>query len=444
MFFLFKRSFSGGIHPMHRAHEGKLPTRGETIREFAAETVCIPMSMHIGAPSKPCVKPGDHVYMGQVIGEPQGNLGLPVHASVSGEVTAVGPKMQLGAKQVMCVTIKNDFQDELLPEIKDYGDVETVDPGIVIDAVKSAGICGMGGAGFPLHVKLKVPLNVKIDTIILNGAECEVFLTNDFRLMLETPERVVNGLRVAMRALNVKRGVIAIEDNKPEAIEAVKKAAAGREGVEVFELKTKYPQGAEKQIIEVVTGRQVPSGGLPMAVGTVVMNVASAAAVADAIEQGLPLMKRIVTVTGCVNKPSNLLLRIGTSFEDAINQCGGFSEEPGKIISGGAMTGAPAASTDVNVGKTTSGIVVFNKKDAASMKEESCIRCGKCVDACPMGLAPAMLKNYCDMDDLEMAKKLHVQDCVNCGCCSYVCPAHRWLSSTFKNTKDRIALAARR
>ena len=402
------------------------------------------MSMHLGAPSKPCVSKGDHVKIGQLIGGPVGGLGLPVHASISGEVTAVEPRLITGAGPVMCVCIQNDFADEWADGIQGYGNVETVDPALIVPAIKAAGICGMGGASFPAHVKLTLPEGKTCDTIILNGAECETFLTADYRLMIEEPRRVVDGLRAEMRALGVKRGVIAIEDNKMEAIESMRKAAAGREGVEIAVLRTKYPQGGEKQLIHAVTGRQVPSGKLPIEVHTIVTNVATAAAIADAVIDGKPLISRITTVTGKVVNPSNLRVRIGTVVADMIGECGGYSEEAAKIVMGGGMTGVCTASADIPIAKANGGIVVYNEKDAKSVDEEPCIRCARCVQACPMGLDPYKLKHLCDAGNLEGAKANHVMDCILCGCCSYACPSRRWLTAAFKNTKDAIAAAARR
>ena len=395
-----KYSFKGGVHPLHSQHEGKLPTRNAPIRDFVSDSVVIPMSMHLGAPSKPCVSKGDHVKIGQLIGEPVGGLGLPVHASISGEVTAVEPRLITGAGPVMCVCIQNDFADEWVDGIQGYGNVETVDPALIVPAIKAAGICGMGGASFPAHVKLTLPEGKTCDTIILNGAECETFLTADYRLMIEEPRRVVDGLRAEMRALGVKRGVIAIEDNKMEAIESMRKAAAGREGVEIAVLRTKYPQGGEKQLIHAVTGKVV--------------------------------------------NPSNLRVRIGTVVADMIGECGGYSEEAAKIVMGGGMTGVCTASADIPIAKANGGIVVYNEKDAKSVDEEPCIRCARCVQACPMGLDPYKLKHLCDAGNLEGAKANHVMDCILCGCCSYACPSRRWLTAAFKNTKDAIAAAARR
>ncbi|MBR2699834.1 MAG: RnfABCDGE type electron transport complex subunit C, partial [Clostridia bacterium] len=276
------RTFRGGVHPLHEAHEGKSPTSGVATRDFNAKAVSIMMGMHLGAPSTPCVQPGDHVKLGQVIGEPVGFLGLPVHASVSGEVLEVGPVQSVNNPAAMAVTIKNDFKDEWV-ELHPLGDVETCPVDQIVPAIKAAGICGMGGAAFPTHVKFAVKEGQYCDTIILNGAECETHLTCDHRLMLEKSGRIVDGLRAAMRALNVKRGVIAIEDNKPDAIEAMIKAAQGRNGVEVMPLQTKYPQGGEKQLIQVVTGREVPTKKLPLDVHVIVLNVGTAYAIADAV-----------------------------------------------------------------------------------------------------------------------------------------------------------------
>ena len=426
---------------MHGQHEGKMPTRNIPIRDFVSDTVCIPMGMHLGAPSKPCVNKGDFVKIGQVIGEPVGGLGLPVHASVSGEVTAVEERQHLGAAPVMCVVIRNDFADEWVEGIKGYGNVETVDPAVVIPAVKAAGICGMGGASFPTHVKLSVPEGKTCDTIILNGAECETFLTADFRLMIEHSGKIVDGLRAVMRALNVKRGVIAIEDNKPEAIEAMRKAASGREGVEIAVMRTKYPQGGEKQLIKAVTGREVPSGKLPIEVHTIVMNVGTAAAVADAVIDGRPLIDRITTVTGCVQHPANLRLRIGTIIADVIGECGGFSEEPGKIVFGGGMTGLCVPDTDVPMTKANNGIVVYNVKDARSVDESPCIRCGRCVDACPMHLVPPSIAAAYKNGDPAAMEKLDVGSCMECGCCSFACPAHRHIVQTMRMAKDAVRRA---
>ncbi len=431
-------TFRGGIHPLKDRHEGKSETRDKPVKEFVAKTVCIPVDTHLGAPSVPVVKKGDRVLVGQVIAEAAGPRGIPVHASVSGTVTAVGKMQMMGKLPSPCIFIENDEQDEWV-ELTPLGDVEQAAAEKIIPAIQAAGICGMGGACFPTHAKMTLPEGQTVDTIILNGAECETFLTADYRLMVEQSQRVVDGLRAAMRAMNVSRGVIAIEDNKPEAITAMQQAAAGRTGVEVATLKTKYPQGGEKQLIEAITGKQVPSGGLPMHVQVVVLNVATAAAIADAVKEGKPLVSRITTVTGCVKEPSNLLLRMGTSVSDAVGACGGYSEEPGKIFFGGSMTGLCIPDDQVPMTKANNGIVVLNEKQGKSHVENPCIRCGRCAEACPTKLNPMELRNLLDTDKMEEAEKKNLTDCILCGSCSYVCPAKRWLVASFKEAKDLIA-----
>ena len=433
-----KKTFKRGIHPLRGIQGGKLPTRGLPIEDYASDSVTIPMQMHIGAPATPCVKKGDHVKLGQVIGLANGFMSVPVHASVSGEVTAVGPIAYTGAAPVMAVSIRNDFLDTW-EELHPLGSVEQADPARILPAIQAAGICGMGGAAFPTHVKLTPPPGKACRCVIVNGAECETHLTADHRLMLERGERAVDGLRAVMRALNVAEGVIVIEDNKPDAIAAMRRHSRGRSGVRVQSVRTKYPQGGEKQLIRAVTGKEVPSGGLPIDIGVVVLNVATCAAIADAVIDGRPLTERITTVTGCVREPANLLLRIGTLAEDAIGACGGFSENPGKVFFGGAMTGACLPDVNTPMMKATNGIVVMSREASVSVEEGPCIRCGKCVSVCPIGLNPYQIKTFADAERIDDARRLHVMDCILCGCCSYVCPARRWLTASFKMCKQKIA-----
>ncbi len=429
-------SFKGGIHPLKELHEGKDLTKNKPIRAYIPEVVCIPTDMHLGAPSIPCVKKGDLVKVGQMIAEPAGPRGIPVHASVSGEVTGVLSKQMLFGKPSTCIMIQNDKEDSWV-QLAPLGDVETAPVDKIIPAIRDAGISGMGGASFPTHAKMVLPEGKTVDTIILNGAECETYITADHRLMLETPKRVVDGLRAAMRAMNVPKGVIAIEENKMDAYEAVKKEAQGREGVSVVILKTKYPQGGEKQLITAVTGREVPSGKLPMDANVVVLNVGTAAAIADAIVEGKPVISRITTVTGCVKEPSNLLLRIGTPVQEILAACGGTTEEPGKMFFGGSMTGIAIPDDSVSMTKANNCLVVMNQKDARLPEETACIRCGRCVVGCPIRLNPKRLNELCVAGNLAQAKKENMLDCILCGSCGYVCPAK--IKFPFKEAKEKIA-----
>ena len=438
-----KKTFRGGVHPLHKIHEGKPLTSGCAVKPLVPEQVVIPVGMHLGAPSAPCVQAGDHVLMGQVIATPVGGLGIPVHASVSGDVTFVEKRQLMRPAPELCIGIQNDKKDEWV-ELHPLGTAEDAPADKLIAAIKDAGICGMGGAAFPTHIKLSIPEGKSADTVIINCAECEPYLTADHRLMLETPERIVNGLRILMRAANVTRGVIAIEDNKPDAIAVMQKAAAGRTGVEVMALETKYPQGSEKQLIETVTGRQVPRGKLPLDAHALVFNAATSAAVCDAITEGKPLVSRITTVSGCVREPNNFLLRIGTQYEEVIAACGGLTEEAAKVLAGGPMTAPCAPNLNVSVAKANNGIVVFSKEQAKAVEEGPCIRCGRCVEGCPIGLYPYTIKNAIDRHDLDAAKENGLMDCILCGACAFICPARRYLTASCKTAKEELAARARR
>ena len=421
-------TFKGGVHPLHKLHEGKPLAQNAALKEYAAATVVLPMSQHIGAPCTPCVEVGDEVLMGQVVGTPGGFVSAPIHASVSGKVVAVEPRPHLSGKDVMAVVIENDFRDALDPSVKPKGTVDSLSAEEIRQIILDAGIVGMGGAAFPTHVKYALKPDQKADYLILNGAECEPYLTSDHRTMIETPERVVEGARLLLKASGAPVCKIGIENNKPDAIKAIREAAKPYKDIEVVELMTKYPQGGEKQLIKAVTGREVPRGGLPIAAGCIVSNVSTAAATADAVLKGLPLVKRAVTVTGAVNTPCNLVLRFGTSYEDAINQAGGFKGDPKKVISGGPMMGFAVNRLDIPVTKGTSGLTVFSAAEDVETKESNCIRCGRCVSACPIGLQPFKLDAASRKKDVEVLKQCDVMSCINCGCCTYVCPAKRNLA----------------
>ena len=439
---VLKNTFRGGVHPLHHIGEGKPLTQASPIRKVTTDVVVIPVGMHLGAPSAPCVAKGQRVLVGEVIATPVGGFGLPVHASVSGEVLFVEERQLLRSKPEICIGIQNDHADEWAALEKH--DVQTITPAEIIAAVKNAGICGMGGAAFPTHVKLTIPEGKQADAIILNGAECEPYLTADHRMMLENSERIVAGIKLILRATGVARAVIAIETNKPDAIESMKKAISGETQISVLPLKTKYPQGSEKQLIHVVTGREVPRGKLPLDAGALVFNVSTAAAIYDAVALGKPLIERITTVTCGVKEPSNLLLRVGTRYEDAINACGGLVEGASKVFAGGPMTGLCAADLEATVTKATNGIVVFDEKQAKAVEESACIRCARCVNVCPIGLHPYLMRSDLDKRDTDSAKQHGLMDCVLCGACAYICPARRYLSSSFKAAREDLAAKARR
>ena len=429
-------TFKGGTHPPH----SKKATESLAIeRANEPKVVVIPMQQHIGAPCDPIVQVGDEVKVGQKIGEAKGFVSSPVHSSVSGKVVAVEPRLYSGGMAVTCVVIESDMKNTISPEISTKGDLSGLSAEDVKNIIKEAGIVGMGGATFPTHVKLAPPPDKKVDTVILNGAECEPYLTSDHRLMLEYPEDVVLGLQALMKALGVKKGYIGIETNKPDAIEKVSEAARGIEDIEVVALKTKYPQGAEKQLINACTNREVPSGGLPADAGVVVNNVGTAAAVAKAIKTGMPLIERIVTITGAgVNNPKNLIVKIGTSFREIIEQCGGLKGKVGKVIAGGPMMGITQFSLDIPAIKGTSGILVLSEEEARLPEPSNCIRCGKCVETCPINLMPANISTCSLANRHEQAEALNAMDCIECGSCSFVCPAKRPLVDSIRVSKREI------
>ncbi|SCG83767.1 electron transport complex protein RnfC [Proteiniborus sp. DW1] len=429
-------TFKGGIHPPH--YKG-YSEKAEIEKAEEPKVVIIPMQQHIGAPCEPIVKVGDRVKIGQKIGESKAFVSAPVHSSVSGTVKKVSPMDTPTGSGIMCVVIESDGVSEIYENVTPKGDIEQLSKEEIIGIIKEAGITGQGGAGFPTHVKLSPPPDKKIDAIILNGAECEPFLTADHRLMLEQPEKVIYGLKALMKAVGVNKGYIGIENNKPDAIKAMIKAAENETNIEVVALVAKYPQGDEKRLINAVTGRVVPSGGLPMDVGIIVNNVGTAYAVANAIQTGVPLVERVVTVTGsAINTPKNLLVKIGTPFKDIINQCGGSKETPGKIIMGGPMMGLAQFTDEVPVIKGTSGILVLNEKEARIPEPNPCIRCGKCVDICPVNLQPLFISQLSLKGKYDDTQKYHVLDCIECGSCSFICPSKRPLLQSIRVAKREV------
>lgn len=438
MIFGKKNTFRGGVHPAE-TYGGKAVTGAMPVVDMPVSAqVAIALSQHVGAPCKPLVKPGDRVLVGQKIGEPAAFMGAPVHSSVSGTVKALAQRVAANGMPVQVVLIDNDGQDEWAELHPVEGDPMQAENAQLLSAIREAGVVGLGGATFPTQIKLSPPETSPIDTVILNGAECEPYLTGDHRAMLEKSDEIVDGLRIAMKILSAKRGVIAIEANKPDAIAAMQAAASGK-GVEVMELQVKYPQGGEKQLIQVVTGRQVPSGSLPMAAGCVVMNVSSAAAVSVAVRTGRPIIDRVVTVTGLVAKPANLRVRIGERIGTLIEACGGPVGDAGKLVLGGPMMGMAAYDYDTPVVKGTSGVLLLPADEKAGAPVGNCIRCGTCVTNCPIHLMPLNLYALSKRSLFERAKEEHAMDCIECGCCSYGCPAKLPLVQSIRVAKREIA-----
>ncbi|MCB5252493.1 MAG: electron transport complex subunit RsxC [Candidatus Cloacimonadaceae bacterium] len=434
------KTFPGGIHP----HDEKHYSASAPISNLPTpERVIIHLSQHIGAVSSPTVKVGDTVLKGQVVAVPAGFVSLVQHASISGKVTKIGKFLHPTGAMSMGIEISSDQQDQSV-ELHDDPDFMSLDPDELIARVSAAGICGMGGAGFPTHVKLSPPQDKPIDTVILNGVECEPFLTSDYRLMLERSEDILHGLRIIMRTLSAKKGIIGIEANKPDAIKLMQKLTAKEKDLSVVGFKLQYPQGAEKQLIYAATKRKVPAGGLPMAVGVDVQNVGTAAAIYEAVRYQKPLIERVISVTGpIVNTPMNLLAPIGALYSDLLKHCGGVSAPIGKAISGGPMMGFALPSLDAAMTKGSSGLVLFDEKSARSMQEHTCLRCAHCVDICPMNLMPSMIANAVKYNDLKMAVKGGLNDCIKCGSCAYVCPAHIRLVQWIDTGKIRYAEAQR-
>lgn len=431
------KTFPGGIHP-HEFGKGKAATSGQASRTAQAPAqVAISMSQHIGAPCTPLVKPGEHVLMGQKIGEANGFMGAPVHSSVSGTVKSLETRFMPGGSNTQVVVIDNDFKDEWAADAMPPANPDAMSRQELGAFVREKGIVGLGGAAFPTSIKLTPPEDKVIDYVIINGAECEPFLTSDHRMMLENPEGVVDGLKWAMKISGAKQGIIAIELNKPDAIAAMEKAIAGTPYA-VQLLRVKYPQGGEKQLIQAVTGRQVPSGRLPMDAGCIVMNVSSAAAVSNAFLTGRPIFERIVTITGDVPRPSNLRARVGTPIGELIDQCGGIPDDTLKIIAGGPMMGMALSNLSTPVIKATGGILLINRAHGVHLPESSCIRCGRCVSACPMRLMPLRLNELILHNRFEQAEAAHALDCIECGSCSYVCPAKRELALSIRMGKREI------
>lgn len=409
--------------------------------------VVVLLNMGTGSALSSLVAKGDLVHKGQKIADPIGRFGVPSHSPVSGKVAAIGAvRTGLGTMD-QAITIEPDGQDTLDESCVPVENADSLSPAEIVSIIREAGIVGMGGAQFPTHVKLTLPPNAKVDALLINGAECEPYLTADHRLMVERPEDVVRGTRILMKAIGVDRAVIGVEDNKPDAVEALQRAiasAAPAGTIDVVAVRTHYPQGSEKHLIKSVLGREVAPGCLPFSVGVVVNNVGTAVAVADRFDRGLPLIERVVTVTGSgVANPANIMMKVGTSAIELIEQCGGFVGDPGKIIFGGPMMGAAVPSAEAPTTRGTSGILVLDRAESRSFEPMPCIRCGRCVELCPMRLEPALLHQWSEARLWSEAEAYHALDCIECGVCSYECPSRRNLVQAIKYAKAEIGARRR-
>jgi electron transport complex protein RnfC len=428
--------FRHGVHPPER----KERTAGLEVRRMPyPPEVVLPLRQHAGRPAIPIVKPGDRVERGDKIASADGFVSVPIHASATGTVAAVGlwPHPDGSYDQAIRIAVEpfsaQAARPRLVPDWHGLGAKE------IVAAVQEAGVVGLGGAAFPTHVKLSPPPDKRIEALLINGCECEPYLTTDHRTMADFPARVLLGVRLMMRCLGVPRALIGIEENKADAIEAIRRALPRDLDVEVLPLRVKYPQGAEKMLIRALTGREVPSGKLPLDVGVIVQNVASVATIAEVFETGLPLVERIVTVSGAgVRKPGNLIVPVGTKLRDLFDACGGLADDAREIVSGGPMMGVAQRDLDTPVSKGTTGILVLTDAEARRNRTYPCIRCGHCLDACPVFLNPQLLGSLALASRYLEMEPLHLRDCMLCGCCSYVCPSHIPLSQLFAAAKTSL------
>jgi len=426
-----------GIHP--DTHKSATERKAIESNKLPSKVI-LPVRQHIGAPCEPIVKKGDPVKKGQLIASAAGFVSSNVHATISGTVVDISDKPHPGLGKCLAITIESDGLDQWEEGLPTERDWQNLDNAKILEIINNAGIVGLGGATFPTHVKLTPPKDTPIDTLIINAAECEPFLTADHRIMLEYTERIVTGILIIKKVLAVDNVIVGIEDNKMDAVKVLTEALSGQQ-VKVMAVPTRYPHGAEKMLIKTILNREVPSGKLPMSVGAVVQNVGTAVAICDAVRNGIPLIERIVTVSGgAIKEPKNLKLRIGTTFADAIEQCGGLKFPPEKLIMGGPFMGVTQYTTDVPIIKGANGILAFSKEDMNDGPESPCIRCGSCVDACPMGLNPSMLSILGERSLVdESLNEYHLLDCMECGCCTYVCPAKRKIVHYIRYTKKLSA-----
>lgn len=435
-----QRTFKHGIHPMC---DGKAYTRNTPIRDLRATGQAVyPLGQHIGSPAKAIVAVGDEIKVGQMIAQADGFVSAAICSAVSGRVAAIEPRLTVGGHRALSVVIDNDGAYTPLPTLGQARDHRGMTSEEILSAIRDAGVVGQGGAGFPTHVKLTGKEGRHVDTVIVNAVECEPYLTCDYRLMLEHPEQVLEGLRVVLSLFDGARGVIAIENNKPEAIRRLADLTAQDERMEVCALKTKYPQGGERMLIRTITGRSVNSKKLPIEIGCVVLNVSTVWSIYRAVCRQTPQVTTVMTVTGDgVNTPCNVAVPVGTSYKELLEAVGGLKGEVQKVIVGGPMTGVAMTDLHVPVEKTSSAILAVMQDEVAQWEPSPCIRCGRCVRACPSFLVPAMMGKVADAADLAAFERLNGMECIECGCCTYVCPAKRRLTQSFKFAKTAVKAA---
>lgn len=435
-------TFKGGVHP----YEGKELSENKPVQILMPKgDLVYPMSQHIGAPAIPLVKKGDKVLAGQKIGEASGFISANVICSVSGTVKAVEPRRVANGAMVNSIVVENDGEYTAVEGLGADRDPAKLSKQEIRDIVKEAGIVGLGGAGFPTHVKLAPKDESKIEYILVNGAECEPYLTSDYRLMVEEPEKLVGGLKVILQLFDNAKGVIGIENNKPEAIKKLQELVKDEARIEVCPLQTKYPQGGERSLIYAVTGRKVNSSMLPADAGCIVDNVDTVISVYNAVCKTTPLMRRVVTVTGdAITNPQNFQVKIGTNMQELIEAAGGFKTEPEKLIAGGPMMGMALFGTDIPITKTNSALLCMSKDEVAANAETPCIRCGKCVSVCPSHIVPVKMMKAALKGDCEAFEKVGGMECMECGSCTFICPAKRPLTQAFKEMRKTVAANRRK
>lgn len=434
------KTFRGGIHPPYQ----KEATAGKATEDISLPAeVVIPMQQHVGAPNTPTVKAGDRVEAGQMVGETEAFISAPVHSSVAGTVKAVEECVDFTGGKVNSVIITVDTSQPT--KFTDKRDVSSLTPEEITGIAKKAGLVGLGGAAFPSFVKLSPPKDKPIDTVIINGCECEPFLTCDHRLMVERPNELIEGLKLIMKAVGAKKGIIGVEANKMDAVEALTAKASAEPNIEVAVLEVKYPEGAEKMLIDALTGRRVPPGKLPSEVGVLVQNVQTAVALYDAAASGKPVIERVITVTGPgIANPKNVKVKVGTPISHVIEQCGGMTGTTGKVIMGGPMTGFAQKDLSAPVQKGTSGIVVLTEEAVNEEPEQQCVSCDKCLDVCAMFLTPNAIVKHVRRGQWDLAEKYGALDCFECGCCSYVCPSRIPHVAYVRKAKAEIAAASKK